>query len=512
MAQSPWDDLLARAVAQGARFGGDRPATAADLAGRAERVAGALADRGVAAGDRAAVVLPNGPEWFVAHLAFARLGVLTVPITTRLAVPEIADLVRSSGSRTLVVDTDFLGLGLGAPAGDLLRSGTVDRVVTVGASAVPGAEGLADLDRPGAALPPVAGDTPLVCFGTSGTTGAPKLAVHTHAGVAGHALAVADALGLTADDVVLGVLPPCGAYGYTVATAALAAGARFVPLATFTPPDLLGEVARHGATFLAVTEAILRAALPAGDPSAAARTWRLGASAGGSLADVAAAFGAAGTRIVNVYGASEVLALLALRDPSAPVAERAAAGGTLVGSATRVRAVVPGTDEVLPDGEVGELWFRGPSVFEHYLDDPRATASARSGDGWYRSGDSGRTHDGGRTFDYLSRLTDTLRLKGFLVDPAQIEETLLGHPGVREAQVVGVPDAATGEDRAVAFVVGTADPDVLRGWCRERLAAFKVPGRIEVVDDIPVTPSANGDKALKRALRERALALTQEDR
>ncbi|MDQ4117640.1 MAG: AMP-binding protein, partial [Actinomycetota bacterium] len=190
----------------------------------------------------------------------------------------------------------------------------------------------------------------------------------------------------------------------------------------------------------------------------------------------------------------------------------AAAGGTLVGDATRVRAVVPGTDDTLPDGEVGELQFRGPSVFVRYLDNPVATSSALSADGWYRSGDSGRTHDGGRTFDYLSRLADTLRLKGFLVDPAQIEEILLTHAGVREAQVVGVPDTTTGEDRAVAFVVGTADPDALRAWCRERLAAFKVPDRIAVVDAIPVTPSANGDKALKRALRERALTLTQEDR
>lgn len=509
---SPVRDVLDRS--SGVLLDGDREITARELTERADRVAAALAEWGLRAGDRAALVAPNGPDWFVAHLALARLGVLTVPVTTRLAVPEIVDLVRSSSSRTLVVDPDFLGLGLGRMATGLLADGVVDRVVATGeagATVVPGARTLDELDRPGP-VPPVDAGTPLICFGTSGTTGAPKLAVHTHAGVAGHAVAVAGALGLTADDVVLGVLPPCGAYGYTVATAALAAGARFVPLARFTPADLLGEVVRHGATFLAVTEAILRAALPAGDPVAAARTWRLGASAGGSLADVVATFGDAGTRIVNVYGASEALALLALRDPAAPVEERAAAGGTLVGDATRVRAVVPGTDDVLPDGEVGELQFRGPSVFVDYLDDPAATAAARTGEGWYRSGDSGRTHDGGRTFDYLSRLADTLRLRGFLVDPAQIEETLLGHPDVREAQVVGIADTTTGEDRAIAFVVGAADPDVLRAWCRERLAAFKVPERIVVVDDIPVTPSANGDKALKRALRERALTLTQEDR
>jgi fatty-acyl-CoA synthase len=496
--------ILRRGAVLAAPDGSRTPA--AELDEDAGRVAAGLAAWGVRPGDRAALLAPHTHAWFVAHLALARLGVLTVPITTRLAAPEITDLVRATGCRLLVVDADFLDLEFGRLATRLVDAGLLDRVVTTAPAAVPGARTLAELRGDTPAPADVDGDTPLICFGTSGTTGAPKLAVHTHAGVARHAEAVARALRLGPDDVVLGVLPPCGAYGYTVAFAALAAGARFVPLTTFTPADLLAEVDRHGATFLGVTEAILRAAL--GPDRPATPSWRLGASAGGSLADVAAALEPGGTRLVNVYGASEALALVALRDPAAPVAERAAAGGTLVDPRAEVRAVAPGTDEALAPGEVGELCFRGPSVFTGYLDDDRATTAARTADGWYRSGDSGRVHDGGRTFDYLSRLADTLRLKGFLVDPAQIEEALLGHPEVREAAVVGVGDPATGEDRAVAFVVGGPGEDALRAWCRERLAAFKVPSRIERLDAIPVTPSANGDKALKRALRERALTLS----
>ncbi|WP_060576042.1 MULTISPECIES: AMP-binding protein [unclassified Pseudonocardia] len=519
---APLLDLLGRGAGRGAVIDdgtGGPTVPLSRLLAASERLAGGLAGWGLVPGDRAAVVLPHGPDWYLVHLALARLGVLTVPVSTRLAAPEIDDLVRSARCRLVVVDPGFLGLGLDRVAARLSRSGAIDRVLTTAPTTVPGARELDDLDG---MAPAVAGDgasAPLVCFGTSGTTGAPKLAVHTHDGVAGHVAAVADATGLTGEcgggRVVLGALPPCGAYGYTLAMAALAAGCRLVTVPTFTPTELFDLVATHRVEVVAVTEAILRAALAAGVPHPGGH-WRLAASAGGSLADVAATLERDGTRVVNVYGASEVLALLAVRDPSAAVPERAAAGGTIVGeqaaARAEVRAVVPGTDTLLPAGQDGELQFRGPSVFTGYLDSPAATAAALGPGGWYRSGDSGRVESGGAAFDYLARLSDTLRLKGFLVDPGQIEEVLLAHPGVGEAQVVGVPDPGTDEDLAVAFVVGAAQPDELRAWCRERLAAFKIPARIEWVDDIPVIPSANGDKALRRALRERAVSLMEEDR
>lgn len=494
--------------------GSGRRLDCAELAARATRVAAALHRLGLRRGDRLALLLPNTIDWFVLHAAAARLGVLTVPLNTRYTRTEIRDLLRVSEARAIAVDPDFHGLGLGALVHELAEVDGVplDLVISTGTTG-PGIAWQTLLDHPDTdGLPPdVDGGAPLVVFGTSGTTSAPKLALHHHDGVTTHAVAVAAGFGLGGDDVVLGMLPPCGAYGYTVALAALTAGARLVLLPSFTPAELAGRVADLHVTFFAATEAILRPALAAPDALERLSTWRIGATAGGSVGDVVARLGEVGTTLVNVYGASEVLALFAIRDPAGPADARSVPGGSPVHDALQVRVGDIGTGAALPPGSTGELQFRGYSVFSAYLANPEATAAAFTADGWFRSGDHGRVAPDGRSFDYLSRLTDTMRLRGFLVDPAQIEEVLLAHPAVRQAQVVGVPSTETGEEDAVAFVVGDAVTEAeLRVWSRERLAAHKVPSRVAVVEEIPTTPSANGDKALKRVLRHRAARLLEE--
>lgn len=518
-------DAISAASGQLLDTGTDSTTDAREIQKQARLVATALQRQGLRRGDRFAILLPNCTEWLVLHFAAAQLGLLTVPLNTRYTRTEITALLRLSGARAIAIAPGFRGLGLTDVLRHVVEADgiSLDFVLTVGpADDVPpgsmswsallaAAEPDAETD---AAMAGVDADTPLIVFGTSGTTSAPKLALHRQGGVVTHAEAVAGALGLTHDDVVLGLLPACGAYGYTVALAALAAGAQLVLLPTFKPEQLSEIIATHGITFLAATEAILRPSLAVPGAKQRLRTWRLGASAGGSVGDVVEALDEVGVRLVNVYGASEALALYALRDPDDPPEVRRLPGGRTVDPGLRVRAVDPHSGEVLETGQSGELQLHGYSVFTEYLGNPEATASAFTSDGWYRSGDHGRVTDDGRTFDYLSRLSDTMRLKGFLVDPAQIEETLLVHELVHEAQVVGVPDERTGEDHAVAFVVPSAGvaptEEDLRSWCRERLAAFKVPSRIAVIDKIPVTPSANGDKALKRALRDMATQILKD--
>lgn len=491
-----------------------------ELERQVQRAARSLDSMGLRTGDACALWLPNCPEWFVLHFAAARLGLITVPLNTRYRVQEVHHLLATSGARVLAVAPDFLGLEFGKAVDELLADNTVplEHVVAVGpgqckaastsfASLLEPTAG-ADSDRP---ADRATERTPLVVFGTSGTTSAPKLALHPHSNVVGHAEAVRTGFGLTTDDVVLGMLPPCGAYGYTVALAAMAAGARIVLLPTFDPAQLPDVVAEHGVTFLAATEPILRTALAERGAEAKVASWRIGATAGGSVTEIVRLLDRAGTTLVNVYGASEALALTAFRDPASDVAARSVPGGTVARADLAVRAVDVGSGAVLPEGDSGELQFRGYCVFAEYLGNQAATARAFTDDGWYRSGDRGRVFDGGTSFEYQGRLDDTMRLKGFLVDPAQIEETLLAHPATRQAQVVGVPNAGTGEDCAVAFAVPepgqTISGEELQSWCRQRIAGYKVPRHIEIVEEIQTTPSANGDKALKRQLREAAAEL-----
>ncbi len=214
--------------------------------------------------------------------------------------------------------------------------------------------------------------------------------------------------------------------------------------------------------------------------------------------------------MTGLYGSSEGFALMSGWEPTAAVADRSRSGGRLISETMEVRCCDPETGRELGHDEPGELQFRGPNLIEGYLGNPEATAAAFTGDGWYRSGDLGHTIDE-RTFVFLARLGDSLRLRGFLCDPAEIERHLEAHPGVTTAQVVGVERDG---DVAVAFVTaGSTNPteDELIAHCRAGLANFKCPARVIVVDAFPVTEGPNGTKIRKTDLRDRASALLQAD-
>lgn len=480
----------------------------AELVRLVDEAAAGLAALRLDGSDRLAILAPQTIDWYVIHLAADRLGLLTVPLNTRYADAEIIGMLEASLATVVAVDPSFLGRDFAAPvrAAQARPRSQIRTVLTLGDTRIGGWPGLGDLTGPAVTDQPTT-SIGLICFGTSGTTSAPKLAVHSRFGVETQLQAVCDRLDVVPADTVMALLPPSGAYGYTVALTGLAAGAEVVLVAAFRPDSLGGLVHEHGGTVLAVTEPILRAALAADGPGGLA-TVRVVASAGATVTDLAAELDACGVCLVNVYGASEVLALAAIRSVDLAPSERARPGGSVVPVSLSIRVVDETSGDAVGVGGEGELQFKGPTVFTGYLGQEQATAEAFTEDGWYRTKDRARL-DGTSTFSYLSRAADTMRLKGYLVDPAQIEGVLMAHPDVTEAQVVGIPDPASGEDRAVAFIV-SASPDrptladELVEWCRERLARYKIPTHVLVVDDIPLTTSANGDKALKRTLRERA--------
>jgi acyl-CoA synthetase (AMP-forming)/AMP-acid ligase II len=210
-------------------------------------------------------------------------------------------------------------------------------------------------------------------------------------------------------------------------------------------------------------------------------------------------------RVAGVYGSSEVFALAATWPDDEPAPGCTVGGGRVVHPGIGERVVDPDTSDVLAPGREGEIEFRGPNVVDAYLG--ADVPDVWTADGWFRSGDLGVLVDEG-AFVYVCRRGDALRLRGFLVDPAEIELRLAAHPGVATAKVVGVP-GPDGATIAVGFVVpaaGAAAPvndlgDDLVAWCREALAAFKVPAAVHVVDAMPTTTGTNGTKIRAAELR-----------
>ncbi len=556
------DELAARGPAGPALIDRDRPVAAAMLADESARLAAGLKALGVARGDRVALWLPDLPAWLATFFACARLGAIAVSVNTRFRGSELADIVGRSGCRVIVFwpgfrNIDFAGILAEADASafaSLTHAIAYDESGGKGDSKG-GAEGKDNGDgkdgnpsrghvdasgkaKPRTAVPaqlhgrPVlayramldhaplaadegAPDAGCVIFTTSGTTRAPKFVLHDQRTVLRHAHDVAAAIGYTAPDAcVLLTAPLCGVFGFTNAMAALAGRASLVMRPVFD-----GEAAAHAAVRYRVTHAhasdemisrMLDAAV--GVPAfPSARFFGFATFAPGH-ANLPQRAAARGLTLVGLYGMSEVHALCALQDPSDPPERRVLSGGRLVAPQGRVRARDPETGAILPHGTAGEIELSVPSCMVGYYGNPEATRAAFTDDGFLRTGDLGYSTDE-RSFVFLARMGDTLRLGGFLVSPAEIEETLLAHPEVTAAQVVGVETAAG--FKAFGFVIPKReeafDEASVIAHCAARIAKFKVPVHVRPIDVFPVTPGANATKIQKAKLRELAQAIVAAD-
>jgi fatty-acyl-CoA synthase len=505
----------------------DRMLSYGDLEATVARVAGGLTGLGLRAGDRLALWLPNVPAWLILYLAAARLGILVVAVNTRFRASEAADILGRSGAKALALWPGFKGIDFPAILGEVPADalGALEAVVTYDeGEATPDriagkpAVRYAELEKAasGSALSSLSPTTPSILFTTSGTTRAPKFVLHSHGSVVAHARDVAPGFGYVgADRVMLQALPLCGVFGFSQAMATLAAGRPLVMLPAFDAAEAARLIARHRVTgFNGADEMFLRiieAAEAEKHSLASLELCGYAAFANAQGAAVVEAGDRRGLCFVGLYGMSEVQALYAHQPEAAQAARRALAGGIPVSPRARVRVRDPESGRLLPPGEAGELELFGPSRFAEYWNDAAATAKAITEDGFVRSGDLGYlTEDGG--FVFLARMGDSLRLSGFLVNPAEIETLIEGQSGITGCQVVGV-DGPRGTQPVgfVTLAAGAAfDEAALRGRCAAAMAKYKVPVRLFPLEAFPVTASPNGVKIQRAKLRAMAEAKLRE--
>ncbi len=468
---------------------GEQTVPYADLLKRVQLAAGFYVDLGVGAGDRVVLWGPNSIDWAVAALAVSYAGGVLVPVNSRYVGPEVADVVERTDAALVVVHEGFLGRD---QVQELADAGVSERVVTLEAVAGPGHRD-ASSDR----LPEVSPDDVADILFTSGTTGRSKGAMSAHRQTIGVARAWAELGGVRQDDRYLVVNPFFHSFGYKIGiVVGLLTGCTLYPVATFDVDETMRLIESERITVFPGAPTLYQSLLNA--PGRAERdlsSLRL-AVTGAAVVPVVliermreeAPSGLGIDQVVTAFGMTEAVVVTMCREGDSAETVATTNGRAVPGMETRIAA---------PSGSgAGELLVRGDYVMLGYLDDPEATREAIDDDGWLHTGDIGSLDDEGN-LTITDRLKDMYISGGFNVYPAEVEQALARLDGVADVAVVGVPDERMGEV-GKAYVVGTVTPDEVIAFAREKLANFKVPRQVDVVESLPRNLSG---KVLKTELR-----------
>ena len=468
------------------------------IGGMAQRL-GAV---GIGPADSAVIIGDNSDLTLASYFALAQLGATNVPLNAMLTPIEAADVVQRTGAKAVLYGIEYeeFVARLRPLAPTVQTWMPLDAGQNADTSQWPHAP--MTISRRGG------NDAAFVIF-TSGSTGRPKGCVKTHSNMIWHAVNVQLSMPKVADDRELFVIPMAG-IGFANSILSSLLGGASVYLERFEPTRALDAIERHRISILFMPPTMLHSLLQVGGQEqrdlTSLRRLETGYQISGRLRDsIAARFGG----IVRYgYGTSEgscsyAPAELFLTDP------------TCVGRVLGLDeiAIVDPEGRHVPDGQVGEIALRGPSILHQYLDDSALTKAAIDDGGWFHTGDLGRMSPG-RMLHFVGRLKDMIKTGGSNVAAAEVEANLATHPDVNAVAVVGVQDDKWGE--AVVAVIAPAPAsgltaEALTAFARSGLAAYKRPKHYVLVDELPLNPSGKVAKGQVQELAQRWVQLKEKN-
>jgi fatty-acyl-CoA synthase len=528
----PWPrQNLEQALARAAREWPDTEALV--IAGRrltyraleqsAQAVARALRGSGITHGDHVAVCMGNAVEWVQFFYGAAIVGAVTVPVNTRFKADELAYCLRQADVKLLFTADRFLKIDFIAmlrqvcPAIEYALPDTalpLLREVVVLGDEIP-AEGI-DYRRwiargayaPAVNAKPVEPDDVLLIQYTSGTTSYPKGVMLTHDNMLRNAACVAPRFDCGAGDRYYSARPFYHVAGTTLSMlAAMTSGATLLSSPHFEPGEALRLMSAEHCTVTSGNDTMFLMMCNHPDFGQLPLDIRSGWASAGPEASrqIVEQMGMRG--LCHAYGLSEASPNVCMSWYDDDV-EKRIGGWAHILDDVEVEIRDPASGRTQPPGEPGEIVIRGTSVMKGYYKMPEQTAQAIDAGGWLHSGDLGLMDAEGR-LRFLPRITDVFRVGGENVAPAEVEDVLHRHPGIKQAQVIGVPDPRLTEVPAAYIILRDGEEvsaDDIIAWSRERMANFRVPRYVRIVDSFEHIGMTGSAKVQKNKLREYALA------
>ena len=475
---------------------------------KVQRLAGALADLGIAKGDVVAIQLPNIAEYLIAYYAVTRLGAILATMHMPYRENEMYPLIRHGGAKAVICGARDDKYDAPETMRKLMqRCSSVKHIFVLGDEVPSGMHSLGDMIDNGTprdvTVPLGATDPALLCF-TSGTSAAPKAVLRTYATITGNARIYSPTIELCSSDVVMVAPPFTHVFGLCCVHCTLCHGGTVVLLRQFTPPSYVEMIDRFKPSVVFTAPAHLAACLKAGlledvDLSSIREVVIAGSVCPPDIANALEARLPNG-RAGGLFGMTETILITQTPITEGPEVRHFSVGRVTPG----IEARIAGDDgAMLGADQEGELQVRGYSIMSGYLNNDEANRLAFTDDGWFRTGDLAVMSAAGDV-QITGRLKDIINRGGIKINPTDLENLITTHPNVIQCAIVPMPDDVLGEKSClfVTLIPGTElDLQTVTDYLNEHdVAKMKWPERLEVVEEMPMTPTK---KIIKGALQER---------